>query len=71
MDLLGFFTDLLTGRKDLDDSPSVVSGRHYESNSPVSYSVRHQRPARERQKIRIASRKNVDNQAPHNTNFTN
>ena len=39
-------------------------------NSPVSYSVRHQRPARERHKIRIASRENVDNQAPRSTNFT-
>ena len=40
------------------------------SNSPVSYSARHQRPARERHKIRIASRENVDNQTPRNTNFT-
>ena len=39
-------------------------------NSPVSHSARHQRPARERHKIRIASRENVDNQAPCNTNFT-
>ena len=38
-------------------------------NSPVSYSERHQRPARERHKIRIASRENVDNQTPRNTNF--
>ena len=42
----------------------------YISNSPVSYSARHQRPARERHKIRIASWGNVDNQTPHNTNFT-
>ena len=33
-------------------------------NSPVAHSARHQRPARERHKIRIASRENVDNQAP-------
>ena len=39
-------------------------------NSPVLHSVRHQRPARERHKIRIASRETVDNQAPRNTNFT-
>ena len=41
-------------------------------NSPVSHSARHQRPARERQKIRIASRENVDNQTPRNrpTDFT-
>ena len=39
-------------------------------NRPVSHSARHQRPARERHKIRIASRENVDNQAPRNTNFT-
>ena len=37
---------------------------------PVSHSVRHQRPARERHKICIASRENVDNQTPRNTNFT-
>ena len=30
-------------------------------DSPVSYSARHQRPGRERHKIRIASRENVDN----------
>ena len=40
------------------------------SNWPVSHSARHQRPARERHKIRIVSRGNVDNQAPRNTNFT-
>ena len=39
-------------------------------NSPVSHSVCHQRPAREKHKIRIASRENVDNQTPRNTNFT-
>ena len=39
-------------------------------NSPVSHLARHQRPARERDKIRIASQENVDNQTPHNTNFT-
>ena len=39
-------------------------------NSPVLHSARHQRPARERHKIRIASRENVDNQMPRNTNFT-
>ena len=37
---------------------------------PVSHSARHQRPARERHNIRVASRENVDNQAPRNTNFT-
>ena len=30
-------------------------------NSPVSHSARRQRPARERQKIRIASLENVEN----------
>ena len=40
------------------------------NNSPDSHSARHQRPARERHKIRIASRENVDNQAPCNTTFT-
>ena len=39
-------------------------------NSLVSHSARHQRPARERHKIRIASRENVDNQRPRNRNFT-
>ena len=39
-------------------------------NRPVSHSARHQRPARERHIMRIASRENVDNQAPRNTNFT-
>ena len=39
-------------------------------NSPVSHLARHQRPARERDKIRSASQENVDNQTPHNTNFT-
>ena len=39
-------------------------------NWPVSHSARHQRPARERHKIHIASQENVDNQAPRNTNFT-
>ena len=42
----------------------------YMDNRPVSHSARHQRPARERHKIRIASRENVDNQAPRNTNCT-
>ena len=37
---------------------------------PISHSVRHQRPTRERHKICIASRENVDNQTPRNTNFT-
>ena len=32
------------------------------NNSPVSHSARHHRPARERHKIRIVSRENVDNQ---------
>ena len=41
-----------------------------EDNSPVSHLARHQRPAMERHKIRIASRENVDNQTPRNTNFT-
>ena len=40
-----------------------------QSNSPVSFSARHQRPAIERHKIRIASRENVNNQAPRNTNL--
>ena len=40
------------------------------TNRPVSHSARHQRPARERHIMRIASWENVDNQAPHNTNFT-
>ena len=40
------------------------------SNWPVSHSAHHQRPARERLKIRIASQENVDNQMPRNTNFT-
>ena len=40
------------------------------NNWPVSHSARHQRHARERHKIRIASRENVDNQTPRNTNFT-
>ena len=39
-------------------------------NRPVSHSARHQRLARERHIMRIASRENVDNQAPRNTNFT-
>ena len=39
-------------------------------NSPVSHLACHQRPARERHKICIASRENVDNQTPRNTNFT-
>ena len=39
------------------------------NNSPVLHSARHQRPTRERHKIRIASRETVDNQAPRNTNF--
>ena len=39
-------------------------------NRPVSHSARHQHPARERHIMRIASRENVDNQAPRNTNFT-
>ena len=39
------------------------------SNSPVSHLARHQRPARERYKIRIASQENVDNQAPRNSKF--
>ena len=43
-------------------------------NRPVSHSARHQRPARERHIMRIASRENVDNQAPaiqilHNNTF--
>ena len=39
-------------------------------NSPVLHSARHQRPAREWHRIRIASRENVDNQTLRNTNFT-
>ena len=39
-------------------------------NRPVLHSERHQRPARERHKIRIASLENVDNQAPRNANYT-
>ena len=39
-------------------------------NSPISHSARHQRPARETHKIRIASQENVDNQMLCNTNFT-
>ena len=39
-------------------------------NRPVSHLARHQRPAREMHKIRVASRGYVDNQAPRNTNFT-
>ena len=31
-------------------------------NSPILHLARHQRPAREKHKIRIASRENVDNQ---------
>ena len=55
---------------------ALVGVCHIESSftapprSPASCSARHKRPARERQKIRIASRKNVDNQTPRNTNFT-
>ena len=41
-------------------------GASWNSNSSVLHSARHQRPARERHKIRIASRENVDSQAPHN-----
>ena len=40
------------------------------NNWPVSHSARHQHPARERHKIRIASLENVDNQTPRSTNFT-
>ena len=40
------------------------------SNRPVSHSARHQHSARERHIMRIASRENVDNQEPRNTNFT-
>ena len=47
-----------------------IGSNKIELNWPVSHSARHQRPARERQKIRIASRENVDNQTPRNTNFT-
>ena len=36
------------------------------NNSPVYHSARHQRPARERHRIRTASRENVDNQTPRN-----
>ena len=43
-----------------------VTGGVCNSNEtrPVSHLARHQRPARERHKIRIASRENVDNQGP-------
>ena len=34
------------------------------------FSIRCERPARERHKICIASQENFDNQAPRNTNFT-
>ena len=46
------------------------SGGHCVCNRPVSHSARNQRPARERHIMRIASRENVDNQAPRNANFT-
>ena len=36
----------------------------------IRHATMYQRPARERHKIRIALRENVDNQAPRNTNFT-
>ena len=48
----------------------VVTSINLMDNSPVSYSVRHQRPTLERHKILIASRENVDNQTPRNTSFT-
>ena len=51
-------------------SKEQILFRVYFYNWPVSHSARHQRPARERHRIRIASRENVDNQAPRNTNFT-
>ena len=47
---------------------SVITGGIW--NSPISHSTHHQRPARERHKIRNASRENVNNQALRNTNFT-
>ena len=47
-----------------------ITGCDENNNRPVSHSARHQRPARERHIMRIASRENVDNQAPRNTNFT-
>ena len=43
---------------------------HYFDNEQFSRFTFVQRPARERHKIRIASRENVDNQTPRNTNFT-
>ena len=42
----------------------------FKIDSPVSHSARHQRPARERHKIHIASQENVDNQMLGDTNFT-
>ena len=48
----------------------LKSGLGILCNRPVSHSARHQRPARERHIMCIASRENVDNQAPRNTNFT-
>ena len=52
------------------EAEAQSSGRKNKPNRPVSHSARHQRPARERHIMRIASRENVDNQAPRNTNFT-
>ena len=51
-------------------SECVVGKNPNNPNRPVSHSARHQRPARERHIMRIASRENVDNQAPRNINFT-
>ena len=51
-------------------APVTCHGQQVLSNRPASHSARHQRPARERHIMRIASRENVDNQAPRNTNFT-
>ena len=61
--------ELKNGIEILGGVKKVVCYEH-ETNWPVSYATRHQRPARERHKIRIASRENVDNQTPRNTNFT-
>ena len=62
---------ILKSEWDFPDFWNEFYARFYEwVNRPVSHSARHQRPARERHTIRIASRENVNNQAPRNTNFT-
>ena len=54
----------------MQDVGQIIPKVSVNFNRPVSHSARHQRPARERHIMRIASRENVDNQAPRNTNFT-